>query len=138
MMPYYIFVLGKFLLVLVHTYVHTFIYVYEIQNSLLSLRCVYVHTYIDNELHTYVYTYVCMYGVYSIYVRTYVCTMYFLYVHMYDVYSIYVRMYVRVCKGHPGRVPFVICNQIVSLGGAKCVYKNYREELIWDLKLCPL
>ena len=116
MMPYYVFVLGKFLLVLVHTYVHTFIYVYEIQNSLLSLRCVYVHTYIDNELHTYVYTYVCMYGV----------------------YSIYVRMYVRVCKGHPGRVPFVICNQIVSLGGAKCVYKNYREELIWDLKLCPL
>jgi hypothetical protein len=36
-----------------------------------------------------------------------------------------------------GTVPFVLCKEVVLFGRSKR-YRNYREELFWDLKLCPL
>ena len=40
-------------------------------------------------------------------------------------------------KGHFGTALFVLCKEVVLFGRLK-MYKNYREELFWDLKLCPL
>ena len=40
-------------------------------------------------------------------------------------------------KEHSGTALFVLCKEIV-LFGRFTMYLNYREELFWDLKLCPL
>ena len=40
-------------------------------------------------------------------------------------------------KGHFGTAPFVLCKEVVLFGRSK-MYKQYMEELFWDLKLCPL
>ena len=40
-------------------------------------------------------------------------------------------------EGNFGIAPFVLCKEVVFFGKNK-MYKNYREELFWSLKLCPL
>jgi hypothetical protein len=40
-------------------------------------------------------------------------------------------------KGHFGTTLFVLCKEAVLFGRLK-MYYNYREDVFWDLKSCPL